>query len=139
MSAYICHRADNGYCITPAIISGRRCIKCPGRTLLNGLVGAAARNHWGRCIRHRDLLAATTAVAAGIGGNPGPSCIKCAATMTTYIRHRAGNSYCITPAIVSGRRGIKCPGRTLLHCLIRAATRNHRRGRIHDNDRLSAL
>ena len=139
MTTYISYRTDNRNVIAAAVIDGRRHIKRPGRTLLHCLVRAAARNHWRSGIRHRDLLTARATVATGIRRSPRPSRIRCAATMSAYIRHCADDRNYAAPAIVRCCRGIKRPRCPLLNRLIRAAARDHRRGRIHDVDGLRAL
>src|SRR5207302_2053853 len=96
------------------------------------------RNDRSGRIDYRHLLTAGTAVAAGIGGLPGPRRVKSAATMTGHIGHGAENRNHRAAAVVGCRRRIKGPGGALLHALIGAAARNDRSRRIDYRHLLTA-
>jgi len=85
MTGHIGHRAENRNRGAAAIIRRGRRIKGPGHPLFHCLIGAAARNDRRGRIDHRHLLTARAAVAAGIGGLPGPRCIEGAAAMASHI------------------------------------------------------
>src|SRR5207249_11781513 len=74
----------------------------------------------------------------GIDGLPGPCRIEGAAAVTDHIDHSAQNRNCCVAAVIGRGWRVEGPGRTLLHCLIRAAACNDWRGGVHHGHLLAA-
>src|SRR6266567_1916970 len=141
MPSGVGHRADDrDGDVGPAVVGGGGRVKAPGRSNLDGFVGAAAIDDRGSGVNDLDRLAALGAVAAGISRRPGAGGIKGIAAMTGGVGHRADQrDGKVGPAVVSGGGLVEAPGGSKLDCLVGAAAIDDRGGGVNDVDGLAAL
>src|SRR5882724_986713 len=139
MAGGVGHRANNRDRVSAAVVGRRRSVEGPGGAKFNRLVGVAAGNHRGSGVNHSHLLAAGSAVAAGVGGLPDASRIKGRAAMAGGVGHRANNSDRVSAAVVGRRRSVEGPGSAKFNRLVCVAAGNHRGGGINHGHFLAAL
>src|SRR6266567_2917136 len=141
MPSGVGHRADDrDGDVGPAVVGGGGRVKAPGRSNLDGFVGAAEIDDGGSGVNDLDRLAALGAVAAGVSRRPGAVGVKGIAAVSGVVGHRAGGrADDVGPAVVGGGGLVKAPGRAKLHGLVGAAAIDDRGGGVNDVDRLAAL